>query len=185
MLIRCLGGEEGFEHSRQDLGGNAIPRIRDGESYEAVMNLHGYRDARRSGAGDGLFGVQPEVQDDQLEPSLVAEHGRDRLGNVLDERYVVEAQRTVTLGDDGSDDRRHVEWSHLVEPRLDERLELPHALGCPERAIRDLCHALDERGIRQSTLEHLGLPHDGGERIVDLMGDPRGELTHRGQLARV
>ena len=144
MLIRCLGREEGLEQSRQDLSRNATSRIRDGESDEPAANLHADRDPRRGGARDGLFGVQPEVQDDQLESSLVAEYGRNRRGNVLHERHLVEAQRTVTLADDGSDDRQHVEWLHLAEPRFDERLKLPHALGRPQGAVRDLGHALDE-----------------------------------------
>jgi hypothetical protein len=72
-----------------------------------------------------------------------------------------------------------------VALRADEGLQASHDVGRVHRAVRDLRHPLELAGIGQAAGQHLGLAHDGRERVVDLVRDAGDELADRGQLARL
>ena len=84
------------------------------------------------------------------------------------------------------DDVVDVELGQLRPGFPGERAQTTDHLACAHPVSRDagkrILHFVEIGFIAfQKPLRGLALGHDGGERLIDLMGDRRGELAHRRQ----
>ncbi len=175
-----VGREVGVEDARQEVGGDAGPRVEDGDAREAVALIHPHGHLAAAGAG-GAQGVLDQVAHRPLQ-ELGVEAGDDLPG--LGREFHGDPRRrrrAVPLHQVGH--ARHQVGGLGVDPRngavgrelRGDRAQLVH-LGqdVVGAALED---AIEVVRVVLIDLHHvLGRETDGGERVLDLVGDHAGHL---------
>jgi len=148
------------------------------------------RDARRldaqpAAAGHGVAGVDGEVQEYLLELTGVGVHraggGIERRGE-LDVFAEQPPQHAVHVGDHGID-VEHLGSEHLAAT---ERQQLSGELRGPKPRVPDFLGVLASRVAgRRVVQQQLGRAQDGGEQVVEVVGDASRELPHGFHLLRL
>ena len=189
-----LGRKEGVEDALDGVARNSATLVLDG--HDDPSRLGRRTDANRTLPVDGLEGVDEEVEEDLFEllggatdfgDLLVAAldatpdrelrlcHPQHRLENRLQrDELVISAAgvgEVLDVAHDG-DDAIHATQAlvHQLAPLFELRAELVHQLLGQLRV-----HGVEDVSHGAQVGAHVG------HRIVDLVGDPRGQLPHSGE----
>ena len=184
-LPHRLRREERLEDAGQDVGRDARSGVRDGHSHPSFLAMEANGDAALRAARERLLGIEHEVQEHLFELGGVSAHERDSGPDLAHHRDAPDAERILAQCHDARDDVAQVHQGHLARARTDEGLQLADDLRRLHAARVDPIHALDMVRIDEPAGQKLGLTHDDGERIVDLVRHAAHELADRGELARL
>ena len=184
-LPNRLRREERLEDAGQGVGRDPGSGVRDGHSHPSLVGVEANGDTPLRAARERLLGIEHEVQEHLLELGGVPAHERDGGGGLAHQRDAADAERILPEHQDPGDDVAQVHQSHLARARADEGLQLADDLCRLHGAGADLVHALQMFRIERPATQELGLTHDDGERIVDLVRHAAHELADRGELARL
>ncbi len=186
-VAALLGGEERLEEALFHLGGHALAGVGHGKlevmsGWQVALGLRdlGLPGGERQGAagGHGVAGVDDQVEDHLLE--LAEVHVDRAIG-----RGELEVQPAV-LADEAPQHGLQVA-DHVVQvehPRLQRLLaaEGEELAGQGGRALFGLLDLLDVGpplvALVQPVAEQLALEGDGGQQVVEGVGDAAGQPAH-------
>ena len=187
-LVRSLGGEERFDHARQEIGRNAAAGIGDGErdivAGGAVRRVVGgqrnilRRNRYASAIGHGIAGIDREIDQRQFELGFV-DADRPRRGGNIDQEFDIDmhgAGQHVANGGNRSGEADH---GRVQRQRARERQQLPRQILAAGRRHFDGLQGADVARLAQALLQALCVPADDHQEIVEVVGDAAGELPDR------
>jgi hypothetical protein len=123
----------------------------------------------------GFDAIGDEVRDHLLELDPVARHARQPRSQLGSDRDIVILQRAAHQRQGFADGVVEVDLDVLRlvlgEKRTDPLDHVPGAVGLPDDAREAVADFLEIRPVRQPAQRCLAIGDDGGERLVDLMGD--------------
>ncbi len=134
-----------------------------------------------------MEGVQEDVEEDLLHLVLVDDHRRQPLGERLPHRDVVERELLSHEAQRVLENLRDVAGCRLQGPLPGEVQQVAHDLVRPHHRLFD--HLQDLGPLRiagaDGPLEVVDPLQDDAQGVLDLMGDPAGELADRRHLLGV
>ncbi len=168
-----FGGEVGLEDPGTQPGLDAGTGVLHPQTHVVALEVDG--DVQLASARHGIAAVPCEVQGHLLKLRCLGTHpapffGGDRQLDVLSEETVEEAGEIP----------RHLSEVHGARGcglTAAEGEELLGELGGPVRAAQDQPQELVAVGAVRALHQQLGRAPDGGEQVVEVVGDPAGEAT--------
>ena len=125
--------------------------------------------------GHGVPGVHDQVHEHLLQLAGIGAHGVQSRGQHrahLD-RLADQAPHDLVRGHHHLVEVEHPRRQHLL---AGERQELSRQVRRPHRGLGDFLRFLPGRvADRQAVERELGKAHDGGEQVVEVVGDPGGQ----------
>jgi len=141
-------------------------------------------DGQPAACGHGIAGVDRQVHQHLLHLAGV--------GLDATQRRVQGGRQADVLADHPAQERHQaghhhveVEYARLQHLLPAERQELPRQGGGPVRRVPDGLHRRARRDGRRQVLQQVAVAHDDGEQVVEVVGHPGGQPTHRLHLLRL
>src|SRR5262249_43613088 len=187
-LAALLGREERLEDASTNLVGDPGARVGDRDhqvppggdaAVLAGVLLVELDDARReaqyAAVRHGVAGVDREIQQDLLDLARISQDEHAVIGEVaLDLDVLVE--RGSQQADDLLDRAVEVDGDVLVLAAAREAEQRPRELGGAVTGLLDRLRRGDGPLVESARdLEKLGVPHDAGEDVVEVVGDAAGQ----------
>ena len=182
-LAHLLGGEEGLEDVRLDLGGHAVAGIADrehdvgarldlgmGPGVGLVQGHVAGRERQPAPVRHRVAGVDGQVEQDLLDlprVGLDAPGGRIERGRDLD----VLADHATQQGLDSGHDGVQIQHARLQDLLAAEGQELMRELGGALGGALDDLDLPPDRVLRGQRVEHeIAAAADGGQQVVEVVG---------------
>ena len=189
-LADFLRRKERFEKVAEDFGFDAATSIGDGETNEGtragfriILGDFG-RDISGAGFDDQLSttrhriaGIDAEIDDDLLDGATVGMNLR-QIGTAIGFEKDVFADEFPEHCAGALDDFAEIDAAELHDLLAAESEQLPDEIGSPLGGLADFADGFGVRAhFAELHEEHAGMAINNGQDIIEIVGDPGGELT--------